>query len=162
LQELPNVVALHDKFKDSGVRVIGVSLDFHRQVLVDYLAQSPTPWSHIIFDGETQLGWDNPLARKLGVTGIPFLVVIGKDGLVYAADVRGPALERAVVGAIAGQNPLAPPAQVRLHRQLYDLFSLAPVWATAIVVFTGAMIGLAIELLLRGRAATPLAMDGPG
>ncbi|MCB1078263.1 MAG: TlpA family protein disulfide reductase, partial [Verrucomicrobiae bacterium] len=47
--------------------------------------QRGMPWPQY-FDGA---GWDNELAKKFGVRSIPATFLIGKDGKLVAANVRG-------------------------------------------------------------------------
>ena len=96
--ELPNVIAAYKKFHGQGFEIIGVSLDSDRAKLDDFLKkQDGMTWAQY-FDG---LGWQNKLAGKYGVQSIPFTVLVGPDGNIIGTDLRGEALEPAIVGALA-------------------------------------------------------------
>lgn len=98
--EIPQIAAAFEKFHDQGLEVVGISLDRSVRDLQAFLADHPEPWPQIHF-GDRQ---DNPLAERYRIEGIPFLVVIGRDGRVMAADVRGAEIEQACEAAIQGKT----------------------------------------------------------
>lgn len=87
--EMPNVKAAYAAYHAKGFEVIGISLDQDEDALRAYLKKNEIPWAQA-FDGK---GWENALAAKFGIHSIPATFLIGKDGKVAAADLRGPALE---------------------------------------------------------------------
>lgn len=54
------------------------------------------PWPQAFDSG----GWKNKLAQQYNVRSIPATYLIGKDGKIIAANLRGPALEQAVAKAL--------------------------------------------------------------
>lgn len=97
--EMPNVIATYGKFHDRGFEVVGISLDEDKAALEDFIAQNKMPWPQY-FDGK---GWDNQIAKQFGIQGIPATFLIGKDGKIVAANLRGPSLEQAVEEALAAE-----------------------------------------------------------
>jgi peroxiredoxin len=96
--ELPNVVATYAKYHSQGLEIIGVSLDSDRAALDKFLKeQDGMTWPQY-FDG---LGWGNVLAKKYGVEGIPFTLLIGPDGKIIGKELRGDDLTDAVAKALA-------------------------------------------------------------
>lgn len=96
-KELPNVIATYKKHHADGFEIIGVSLDSDRDKLDAFLKkQDGMTWAQY-FDG---LGWQNKLAKKYGVQGIPFTVLVGKDGKIIGTELRGDKLENAVAAAL--------------------------------------------------------------
>jgi thiol-disulfide isomerase/thioredoxin len=96
--ELPNVIATYKKHHHEGFDIIGVSLDSERDKLDEFLkTMDGMAWPQF-FDGQ---GWSNALAVKYGVEGIPFTILVGTDGKIISTDLRGDALEAAVVKALA-------------------------------------------------------------
>ena len=100
LAEIPQVAAAYEKFHDQGLEVVGISLDRSARDLQAFLADHPEPWPQIHF-GDHQ---ENPLAERYRIEGIPFLVVIGRDGRVLATDVRGAEIEQACAAAVQGKT----------------------------------------------------------
>jgi thiol-disulfide isomerase/thioredoxin len=106
--ELPHVAAAYEKLHDQGLEVVGVSLDRSARDLKAFLADHPEPWPQIYF-GDQQA---NPLAEQYRIDGIPFLVVIGRDGRVLATDVRGEEIEQACQAAVQGRPWSRAPWQI--------------------------------------------------
>lgn len=86
--ELPNVKANYEKYHAKGFEIIGISLDDDKAKLEAFVKKENIPWAQS-FSGE---GWQDPIASKYGIKGIPAMFLIGKDGKVAAANARGPAL----------------------------------------------------------------------
>jgi thiol-disulfide isomerase/thioredoxin len=117
--ELPRVRKLHEKYQGDGLRVVGVSLDVTREALEKFLKKTPLPWPQIYFDEQGKRFWDNPVARqfRVGGRGIPYMLVIDRDGKVAAEltaqNVHGPALERSVARALGKDVPVTPTDPLR-------------------------------------------------
>ena len=160
--ELPNVRAAYDKYHADGFEVVAVSLDTDRGRLDKFLADHPEPWPQV-FDGSA---FKSPLAQKFGVNAIPLLLVVGRDGTLAAADVRGSGIEAAVAAAL-GKSP---PAGERLAGGVGQLFQwamvgllAAPVWLVVGLVAGLAVVGAGVERLIRGRRAScPSPLGGEG
>lgn len=88
LEEIPNILAQYDRYHDKGFEVLAISLDETREELDAFLAEKKLPWP-ILFSGA---GFDDPVARRYGVNGIPQLILIGRDGNVLSIAARGPRL----------------------------------------------------------------------
>jgi len=87
-EELPNVRAVYEKYHDKGFEVIGISLDPEksRQKLMDFCKENGLVWPQY-FDGKF---WQNEVAQKYAVSGIPATFLLGKDGKIVSTDaVRG-------------------------------------------------------------------------
>ena len=90
--ELPNVLENYKKYHDKGFEVVGVSLDNSREALEKFMKAREIPWEVIFEDTPEGHGWNNSLAQKYGVMGIPTVILIGKDGNVISLNARGPML----------------------------------------------------------------------
>lgn len=98
--EMANLKWIEEKFSDSGVAVVGVSLDqgdllsiadFSRWVEANNIS-----WPQY-YDGR---GTDNELALLFNVTTVPFVFVIDREGTLAEAGLTGKDLELAVAGII--------------------------------------------------------------
>lgn len=88
--ENPNVVAAYNKFKDKGFTVYGVSLDRTKDAWVSAIQQDNLTWTHV----SDLKFWSSVAAKDYGVSGIPFALLIDKDGKVIGKNLRGPALHK--------------------------------------------------------------------
>jgi peroxiredoxin len=87
--ELPNLIAQHNKYKDQGFEIMGVSLDRDRNAWVSTLADKNMDWPNVWdMEGETP----GEVATMYGVTGIPHMVLLDTEGKIIAKNLRGPAL----------------------------------------------------------------------
>ena len=87
--ENPAVVAAYQKYKDKGFDILGVSLDQNKEKWLQAIAKDNLTWTHV----SDLKGWQNEVAKKYGVSSIPFNVLLDKEGKVLAKGLRGPALE---------------------------------------------------------------------
>jgi peroxiredoxin/TolB-like protein len=83
--EMQNVKDVYDKFHSKGFEVVGVSLDTDRSALETFTKREDMPWPQS-YSGD---GWDDSIAKKYAIKSIPALLLIGKDGKIAAANVRG-------------------------------------------------------------------------
>ena len=87
--ELPTIRKAWSAYHDKGLAVIGVSLDFDdRAAFQGWLARNDVAWPQI-WDGK---GFSTPLAKRYEVHGIPFTVLVNRDGRVTDVNLRGDAL----------------------------------------------------------------------
>jgi len=83
--EIPNVVAQYEKYHDKGFEVIGISLDEEKDKVDAFVAEHNIPWP-ILYAGK---GWQDPVAQFYGISGIPQMILIGRDGRVITVNARG-------------------------------------------------------------------------
>ncbi len=88
--ENPNVVAAYNKFKDKGFTVLGISLDQNKMAWVKAVEKDGLTWTHV----SDLKGWNNEVAQKFGITSIPQNILVDKDGVILAKNLRGEALEQ--------------------------------------------------------------------
>lgn len=91
-KENPNVVALYNKYKDSGLKIIGVSLDREREKWLQAIDDDQLDWlqvSNLSF-------WDDPIAKEYFVEAIPATFILDEKGSIVAKDLRGKELEEKV------------------------------------------------------------------
>ncbi len=89
-RENPNVVRLYGKYKDKGFDVFSVSLDQARDRWIKAIAEDGLVWDNHVSDLKY---WSNEAARTYGVQSIPSTLLIDKQGVIIARNLRGEALE---------------------------------------------------------------------
>lgn len=87
--ENPNVVKLYNKYKSKGFDVLGVSLDDNRSAWIDAINQDKLLWNH----GSDLLKWNSSVVKQYSIDGIPFTVLVDKDGKIIGKSLRGKQLE---------------------------------------------------------------------
>ncbi len=88
--EYPTLKRNYANFKDKGFEIYGVSLDDKVANWTLSIANSGLNWRHV----SDLKGWASQAAKLYKVTGIPFTVLIDKNGLVVAKNLRGEELDR--------------------------------------------------------------------
>ncbi len=89
--ENPNVVRLYNEYKDKGFTIYSVSLDKDKARWENAIKQDGLIWPNHVSDLK---GWQSAAAALYGVNGIPYTVLIDKDGKVIATSLRGIQLEQ--------------------------------------------------------------------
>jgi len=74
--EIPNVKATYEKLNPKGFEIVGISFDQDKVALEKFVKEKAMPWPQY-FDGK---GWENTYGQKYGITGIPAMWLVGKDG----------------------------------------------------------------------------------
>lgn len=92
--ELPNVKKNYKKFHSKGFEVVGISLDEDQTELEEFLKDQKIEWVTLFEPEAANRGWDNPLAVKYGVNGIPLAILVDKEGKVVSMSARGAELTR--------------------------------------------------------------------
>ncbi len=90
--EVPNVLANYQAYHDKGFEVVGVNIDTEPQLAEKYQQETGAVFPTIFSADPEANGWNSPLAVKYGVTGIPRVILVGKDGKVVSTSARGPRL----------------------------------------------------------------------
>jgi len=88
-QENPNVIKVYNKYKDQGFEIYGVSLDRSRDAWVEAIKADKLPWIHV----SDLKYFESQAAAIYNVEGIPYTVLLDRDGTIIAKNLRGKALE---------------------------------------------------------------------
>jgi len=88
--ENPNVVRVYNKYKDKGFDVFSVSLDNRKGAWEKAIQDDGLVWNHV----SDLNGWKSSVVSLYRFKGIPFTVLIDKEGKIIAKNLRGPALEQ--------------------------------------------------------------------
>ncbi len=95
----PFLVKLYNQYRDQGFDVYSVSLDGlpqQQNPKAEWTAaieQDGLVWDHHV--SELQ-GWDSEVIMDFGFNGIPFTILIDREGKIVATELRGPQLEAKV------------------------------------------------------------------
>lgn len=89
--ENPNVVNLYNKYKEKGFTVYSVSLDTDKNRWVNAIAQDKLTWPNHVSDLK---GWRTEATKIYQFRGIPYTMLVDKDGKIIATKLRGQQLEQ--------------------------------------------------------------------
>lgn len=87
--ENPNVVAAYNKYKGKGFTILGVSFDQNKDAWLAAVAKDNLTWTHV----SDLKGWGNEAGKIFGISSIPQNLLLDKNGIIIAKNLRGPALE---------------------------------------------------------------------
>ncbi len=99
----PFLVKLYNDYKAKGFDVYSVSLDGlpqqqnPKEEWTGAITQDGLTWENHVSDLK---GWDSQVVADFGFNGIPFTVLIDREGKIIAKELRGPELEEAVKAAL--------------------------------------------------------------
>ncbi len=88
-QEMPNVVAAYDKYKSKGFEVVGVSLDKDGDSWKQGIKDLKMTWPQM---SDLQY-WDSPIVDLYAIQGIPHTILLDKEGVILAKNLRGEELD---------------------------------------------------------------------
>ncbi|MDH4473396.1 MAG: redoxin family protein [Fluviicola sp.] len=90
-KENPNVVKMYKKFKAKGFEVFSVSLDDDPNAWKKAIADDGLIWPNHVSD---LLRWRTPLVQTYGFNGIPYTVLVNREGNIVGVNLRGAKLEQ--------------------------------------------------------------------
>jgi thiol-disulfide isomerase/thioredoxin len=86
--EMPNVVAAYQAYKDKGFGIVGVSLDNNLDKWKEAIVNLNITWPQM----SDLKGWENEGAKLYGVNSIPATVLVNREGVIIARNLRGEAI----------------------------------------------------------------------
>ena len=88
--ENPNVVSVYNQYHDKGLNIISVSLDraSAKEKWLTAIKNDNMSWYHV----SNLMEWQDPVARKYGVTAIPATYLLDANGTIIGKNLRGEAL----------------------------------------------------------------------
>lgn len=89
-KEMPNLVALHKKYKSKGFEIVGVSLDSDKAAWEKGIKDLSITWPQL----SDLKGWQNEGAALYGVNSIPHVLLIDKEGTIIAKQLHGDKLNQ--------------------------------------------------------------------
>jgi len=87
--EVPNILENYNAYHDKGFEVIGINLDKDRAGAQKYINETGFHFPVIFGDEPSAVGWDAPMSRKYGITGIPQVILVDREGKVVSTNARG-------------------------------------------------------------------------
>lgn len=88
-KEMPNVVAAYKKFKDKGFEIYGVSLDMEKERWLEAIEKDGITWPQV----SDLKQWGSEVVPMYNIQGIPFTVLLDREGKIVAKNLRGKELE---------------------------------------------------------------------
>jgi peroxiredoxin len=89
-KEMPNVVKAYSKFKARGFEIYGVSLDQDKSRWIEAIEKDGITWPQV----SDLKQWSSEVVRQYNIQGIPFTILLDKEGKILAKNLRGPELEQ--------------------------------------------------------------------
>ena len=91
IAEVPRLKRHYDKYREKGLEVVAISLDDDRAALDKYLEEAKLPWP-VIHDSAPDL--EDKLQMKFGISSLPTVLFLNKEGIVVSLEARGAELDR--------------------------------------------------------------------
>ena len=88
--ENPNVVRLYERYRDQGFEVFSVSLDNNREAWLKAITDDRLTWPNHVSDLR---GWSSAGGKLYGISSIPATVLVDRNGIILARNLRGQQLE---------------------------------------------------------------------
>lgn len=89
--ENPNVVKAYNKYSPKGFDIYSVSLDKDKDKWIAAIAKDKLTWKNHVTDYKA---WQSPVVPLYNFNGIPYNVLLDKDGNIIAKNLRGEDLEK--------------------------------------------------------------------
>ena len=86
--ENPNIVRIYGKYKDKGLRVLGVSLDRNAEEWKAAIIADGLDWQHV-----SNVRYFDEIAALYNVDAIPASFILDENGIIVDKDLRGAQLE---------------------------------------------------------------------
>ena len=87
--ENPNVVKVYEQYKEKGFEIVGVSLDQKKDAWVKAIEKDNITWPQMSDLG----GWQSMPAKIYNISSIPATILLDKEGVIIAKNLRGTSLE---------------------------------------------------------------------
>jgi len=102
--EMPNVKTNYDRFHAKGFDVVAISIDENRADLERYLQENQLPWVVIHNQDPKAQGPSDP-ATYYGITAVPTVMLVDKEGTVITFEARGPQLGKKLEELLGPPEP---------------------------------------------------------
>lgn len=95
-EESPRLVKVYNKYKPFGFDIFSVSLDDDREAWIKAINDDGLLWIHV----SDLKKWNSDIVSLYNIESVPFTVLINREGVIIATNLRGEALEKKVDEAI--------------------------------------------------------------
>lgn len=102
LKEIKNLKEIYEKYKDKKVRMVNISLDIDKESWKKQIETDTLEWTQLIQAEE----WNASPVRNLGVSRIPYTVIVDKTGRLEKVGLEGMELKRYVDEMISRTDSL--------------------------------------------------------
>jgi peroxiredoxin len=106
LSDIPDLRRYYEQYQPKGLAIIGISLDEDRSALADYAEQERLPWPVIHDDAADSL---KALRMQFGISQIPTVFLLNKEGVVVSLEARGAELNRLMQMLFESPTPAPEP-----------------------------------------------------
>ena len=100
LEMMSHLKKIYDTHKDEGFDIIGISLDYDKPKLRDYITENNIPWRQIL----DNVAGENLIARQYAIRGIPAIHLIDREGRLITKEARGGDFEEFVTEAVRNKS----------------------------------------------------------
>nr|WP_321356400.1 TlpA disulfide reductase family protein [uncultured Draconibacterium sp.] len=83
--ENDNILKIHNQYHSKGLQIVGISLDVKKEAWQKAIQEDHITWTQL----SDLKGWNSPLVAKYGIEGIPYTVLVNKEGKIVAKGLRG-------------------------------------------------------------------------
>ena len=101
-QEHPYMLSVYNTFKDRGFEIVGIGLDEKKEQAQAFIKKLSMPWINL---WDTRKNGVSKIMETYGVTAVPTLILLDKEGKVITLEARGlllgKALEKLLPAAVA-------------------------------------------------------------
>lgn len=104
-QEIPNLKAVYEEFKDKGVAFLSVSIDGKKADWTKALQDEQMPWTQAWVKDSGKA-----VMNTMQFSGIPFILVLDQEGRIYRKNVRGKQIKDTLKEVLEGK-PVQKPAK---------------------------------------------------
>ncbi|EMI53595.1 TlpA family protein disulfide reductase [Rhodopirellula sallentina] len=103
--EIPNMKRNLEAYGDEFA-IVGINMDRTVKAMQECIEEEEIQWVNLVGDKETGTGWDHPIARYYGVSGIPTAILVDREGKVVSLSARGKRLDASL------EELLGPPKKI--------------------------------------------------
>ena len=91
-QENPHMVKTYSKYKNKGLKVLGVSLDQDKSAWEKAIKDDKLTWLHV----SDLKGWQSVVTPLYKINGIPHIIVLDENNVIVAKNLRGDDLDKKI------------------------------------------------------------------
>jgi thiol-disulfide isomerase/thioredoxin len=92
LAEMPHIKQVYADYHDKGFEIVGVSLDYKKEALEEYVKSEKIAWVQLFHESEDAAD-ANPVAKYYGINGIPTAILVNREGNVVSVQALGETLD---------------------------------------------------------------------